>query len=475
MADVAIIYAKEDRGIVQSLDALLTSLGWTVWWDRYLKGERFRGEIQDQLVGAGCVVVVWSRSSIKKDWVLEEGRFVNDQKRPLIQIKIEQVVIPIGFGQDEVINLVGWKGEHEHENVKRLATRVQGHVGAPRSSWDGKRVLRLSIRKKDLRLPAFFHSVSSHETQLSPDAATQAVELMECGTILISAYDIWQRKYKSKMARSLTALQSRGCIVMLDSGNYEAYRKKDTGWNKTRFRSVLDLDRFDYVFCFDNLEPPLSVRRNVHDVVERVARDQSFAKNAKVLPIVHIPTRKGQFHTAAAPDLFCGIAEAIRPDIIAVPERELGSGIVEKARVVSEIRKRLNQLGRYQAIHLLGTGNPLSLAVLSAAGADTFDGLEWCRTAADHETGLLYHFQQYDFFKQQTRSSASAIAKNAVDRPEVSYSAKVAFHNLEFLRVWMMELQKDTEHERLDRMLRGFLPKGFFRELAEALPEVFPQ
>jgi queuine/archaeosine tRNA-ribosyltransferase len=217
------------------------------------------------------------------------------------------------------------------------------------------------------------------------------------------------------------------------------------------------------------------VSRNVHDVVGRVARDQSYAKNARVLPIVHIPTRKGQFHTSVAPDLFCGIAEAIRPDIIAVPERELGSGIVEKARVVSEIRKRLNQLGRYQAIHLLGTGNPLSLAVLSAAGADTFDGLEWCRTVADHETGLLYHFQQYDFFKQQTRSSASAIAKNAVDRPEVSYSAKVAFHNLEFLRVWMMELQKDTEHERVDRLLRGFLPKGFFRELAEALPDVFPQ
>lgn len=475
MADVAIIYAREDRALVQALDTLFTSVGWSVWWDRHLQGQKFRGEIETQLVNAGCVVVVWSGSSVKKDWVLEEGRFVNDQNRPLIQIKIEKIVVPIGFGQDEIVNLIGWAGQSDHEGVKRLIARIEGRVGTPKFAWDGKRILNLSVRDKVFGLPAFFCSVSSHETQLRPDAATRALELMECKTVLASAYDIWQREYKSKMVRGLKRLQRGGSVVMLDSGNYEAYRKKDRDWSKSRFRSVLALDCADYVFCFDNLRPPVSVARNVEDVLSRVALDQSYAKNAKVLPIVHIPTRKGQFHTAAAPELFYRIAERIRPDLIAVPERELGSGIVEKARTVSQIRSRLNELDRYQGIHLLGTGNPLSVAVLAAAGADTFDGLEWCRTAADHETGLLYHFQQYDFFKQQTRSSASAIARNAVDRAEVSYNAQVAFHNLEFLRGWIDELQKDIAHERVDRLLRAFLPKGFFRELADALPKVFPQ
>src|ERR1700694_5436656 len=107
-ADVAIIYARENKQIVEAIDALLVSRGWTVWWDRNLSGEGFRKEIQDELVKAGCVVVIWSRFSIDKDWGLEEGRFVREQRRPLVQIKLEKVVVPIGFGQDEFVNLAGW-------------------------------------------------------------------------------------------------------------------------------------------------------------------------------------------------------------------------------------------------------------------------------------------------------------------------------------------------------------------------------
>jgi queuine/archaeosine tRNA-ribosyltransferase len=211
------------------------------------------------------------------------------------------------------------------------------------------------------------------------------------------------------------------------------------------------------------------------DVVSRVGRDRDSAKTENILPIVHIPIKKGNFHTAIAPALFVQIAESLRPLLIAVPERELGGGVIEKAQVVAQIRKALNSLDWYQPIHLLGTGNPLSLAIFAAAGADTFDGLEWCRTVADHETALLYHFQQYDFFRHQTRSAQSTIVKAAADDERVSFNARVAFHNLEFFRMWTREIQKDIAHGRIDRLLRDFLPKGSFRDLANALPGVFEQ
>jgi len=83
---------------------------------------------------------------------------------------------------------------------------------------------------------------------------------------------------------------------------------------------------------------------------------------------------------------------------IAVPERELGEGICKKADTVIKIREKLNTIGRYQPIHILGTGNPLSILILAAAGADLFDGLEWCRTVADRDTGFLFHHQQFEFF-----------------------------------------------------------------------------
>lgn len=476
MADVAIIYARENRGVVQLLDTVLTEQGWSVWWDADLSGEGITKAIQAELSSAGCIVVLWSHHSVHKDWVLEEARFVKEQHRPLVQVKVENAVIPIGFGQDEFFDLIGWSGEVSHEGLERLIDRIARHVGTPtRAQWDGKRKLSLSLGTKTLSIPAFFRSASSHETQLRPDAALRALELTNTEAVLASAYDLSGAKYRKQMKALLKRMKRRDTVVILDSGNYEAYRTHDATWTKSAFRKTLVSDCCDYAFCYDNLKPSASTRVNIQDTVSRVERDQTYSETCRVLPIVHIPLRKGQFHTVAAPDLFQGIANALKPELIAVPERELGSGVIEKARVIAAIRAALNELGWYQPIHLLGTGNPLSLAIFAAAGADTFDGLEWCRTATDHETGLLYHFQQYDFFRHQTRSASNPVVRIAADAPGVSYNARVAFHNLEFLRIWINDLQKDITHSRIDRLLRDFLPKGFFRELSRALPGGFDQ
>jgi hypothetical protein len=473
MADICIIYAREDRKAVASLDRILSGLGWQVWWDEHLTGRGFPSAIQQELRDAACVLVVWSHHSVDKEWVLDEARFVKETGRPLIQIKIEKVVVPVGFGQDEVLDLIAWPETPSHIGFQRLLKRVNQSTGGPKNVWDGKRKLSLAVGGKSLALPTFFRSVSSYEAPLQPYAAIQALELLKTEAVLVSAYDLTHAKHRARIIASLRRQRSNGSIVLLDSGNYEAYRKDDGLWRKALFRKTLSLNCFDYAFCFDNLKPPPSVKANIRDVVSRVIEDQERSRSGKILPIVHIPIKKGHSNTAIAPDLLAGIAEAIRPDLIAVPERELGSGVIERARVVHEIRGRLDSLGWYQPLHLLGTGNPLSLAIFAAAGADTFDGLEWCRTATDHETALLYHFQQYDFFQHQTRSAESPVVRAAADADGVSYNAKVAFHNLEFFQVWIGDIRKDIAHGRIDRLLRDFLPKGFFKDLAKALPGVF--
>jgi queuine/archaeosine tRNA-ribosyltransferase len=475
LADIAIIYAREDKPLITALDAALRKCGWSVWWDDLLTGDAFPKEIQAQLEAAGCVVVVWSRHSSNKEWVREEGRFVKERGRPLIQVKAEKVVVPIGFGQDEAIELMDWQESQPHAGFERLKRRIERSIGVPTPRWDGKRVLQFQIEGKNLTLPTFFRSVSSYETQLRPDAAIQALELLNTEAVLASAYDVARAENKKAIVKGLHRLRAKGSVVLLDSGNYEAYRKNDKTWSANQFRRALIPGSFDFAFCYDNLKPPGRAIANVKDVVSRVRRDQEVGKTPNILPIVHIPIRKGNFHTDVAPQLFVRIAEELQPKLIAVPERELGGGIIEKAQVVWEIRKALNQLSWYQPIHLLGTGNPLSLAVFAAAGADTFDGLEWCRTTADHETALLYHFQQYDFFRHQTRSAQSPVVRAAADAAGISFNARVAFHNLEFFRVWCNDIQQDIAHARIGRLLRDFLPKGSFHQLTRALPGVFDQ
>ncbi len=160
---------------------------------------------------------------------------------------------------------------------------------------------------------------------------------------------------------------------------------------------------------------------------------------------------------------------------MAVPERELGNGILDRACAVNKIRRALNELGFYQPLHLLGTGNPLSIAILSAAGADWFDGLEWCRTVADGETALLYHLHQFEFFGWQSELLASPIVQEAVKSETISYQGKVAFHNLDFLSTWMTELRKHLSEGTIERLLTEKLPNGTksVNLLESAVPGIF--
>ena len=131
--------------------------------------------------------------------------------------------------------------------------------------------------------------------------------------------------------------------------------------------------------------------------------------------------------------------EFLQPDVLAVAERYLGDGIFERAKTIGEIRKKLSGLKRYQPIHVLGAGNPLSVAILAAVGADLFDGLEWCRTSVDHQTARLHHAHQYDFYSWQSEWVTV----------DWDYVDKMLAHNLEFYRDWNTDLSQAIADGRL--------------------------
>ena len=237
--------------------------------------------------------------------------------------------------------------------------------------------------------------------------------------------------------------------------NYEAFRKgenesackdKNKAWTRGKFINSFKTTPCTYAFCFDKLFPANNIDYNfdeiVSDAIGRVISDRELSGSDHVLPVLHVPRKEdGSYRSELFPDLFLKVAEELAPPIIAAPEREFGDGIYERARIVYEIRCQLAQLGRYQPIHLLGTGNPISIAIFAMAGADFFDGLEWCRTVADRATGLLYHHQQYDFFRTQTKMSQRNIVREAATDEQIEFLAKMAFHNLDVFDEWMQEVR----------------------------------
>ncbi|MEG3639253.1 toll/interleukin-1 receptor domain-containing protein [Magnetococcus sp. PR-3] len=471
MADICIFYAKEDRGFVEKLDTIL-SRHWTVWWDRKNQEANWRQAVDRELQDAKCVIPIWSVATQHHETVPDEAKLARQLDVPLIPIRTVDCLPPLGFGSTSYEDVFNWGGEEEHSGIQTLI-RLISKVTAV-SNKQTRAASPLDVDNKRISFPTFFFSVSSHETPLQPDKALEVLRLYKAKTILVSAYDL-QAKRRLAMKNTIEQCQENGSIVLLDSGNYEAHRTNDRDWSPDHLHRVFEDTPHDFAFCFDNVSPPESEEAIVEDVLNAVRRDQN-ATDKPVFPIVHVPKDKNGNHRA---DLFLKVlpklVRALRtpPAIVALPERELGDGILNRAKMVHAIRRELDTFGISTRLHMLGTGNPLSLAILTAAGADSFDGLEWCRVVADHETGRLFHFQQADLFRFQSQMAKSEITRLAMTEDGINFEAKALFHNLAFFDEWVGRVLDRKEKARLPTLLANSLPRGAIEELENQLPEVF--
>lgn len=288
----------------------------------------------------------------------------------------------------------------------------------------------LDIKARQLNLPIYFPSISSVKTNLHPIEYVQALNALSYVNkqFLISAYDLVKsdNSQRAQLQGELIKARENGVTILMDSGNYESYWKDPMPmWSQKEFHSALRDFPCDIAFGFDEQKPPTNTEQHLKILNERYVMDQNAAGDALLVPIVH-----GNKETL--PNICKQFALTQNLIMVAVPERCLGSGVFERANTIQTIRQSLNDTGNYTALHLLGTGNPLSLAIYAISGADSFDGLEWCQTVVDHETCLLHHFSQGDFFRGQTRWGDE-------DWP---YQLRTLAHNIEFYSDWMNRMDE---------------------------------
>lgn len=310
----------------------------------------------------------------------------------------------------------------------------------------------IAVGERPLELPVFFPSISSVKTALLPQEYLQLVSSLAglTGQFLASAFDLAGLSDPAPVVEAVSSARSQGAIALMDSGNYESFWKDaQEAWTQDRFHNVLKGFPFDLAFGFDEQKPPADMQEHVTLVVERWRSDQFAAGSCLIVPIVHATA-------AELPELCAAVAKASGVAMVAVAERRLGDGILQRFDTVKSIRSALDGLERYIALHLLGTGNPISIAAYTAAGADSFDGLEWCQTVVDHDTGLLYHLSQSEFFAAQTSWADAGL----------SFQARTLAHNLEFFAFWMSRLREASANARVAEFCRLNFPGRAYRHIA---------
>lgn len=316
------------------------------------------------------------------------------------------------------------------------------------------RLQELDLGGKALPLPVYFPSISSVKTALQPQDYLQVLTSLVGlnGQYLVSAFDLSALAQPAEAAILLQTSSDDGAVILMDSGNYESFWKDaQRQWRQPAFHQMLVAFPCDLAFGFDEQQPPADAAEHVALLVARWKEDQAAAGACQVVPIIHADAN-------SLPGLCRAVATEIGVSMLAVAERRLGDGVVDRARAVLAIRNELDKLGRYVALHLLGTGNPISIAVYSAMGADSFDGLEWCQTVVDHDTALLYHLSQADFFAAQTSWSEAGL----------SFQARTLAHNLEFYASWMRRLRTAISNGTVVDFCRLNFPAHVFRQCAAA-------
>ncbi len=468
MVDICIVYARVDASdIPPSLETVLKP-EWSVWWDRHLISGDYRTGIEAQLRTCEVLVPVWSAAATLNAHMHDELEIARKAGVAILPVRIHEAEAPMGYGSLQATELLGWAGERDCPEIPAFLERIRVEIEKRRPD---ERPQRLTMNGP-VELPTFFFSVSSHETRLAPAAALRALDMFGAETILVSAYDTGLGAPKS-LIRTLERRRRHGATILLDSGNYEQARREDEAWTFQTFKAALENTPHDLAFAFDKLSPCGNADKVAKAAISAAKRTAKLTR-VPIIPIVHLPQlRNDDFKTDMAGPVMRLVAQILSPVMIAIPERELGSGVFERTRTMVAIRKALKGLGRYQPVHILGAGNPISLALLSAAGADSFDGLEWCRYAFDAENSQLHHFQLFELFKYQAVLANSPVAASAALDPAVSYTTKAVMHNLDFYQTWLKTLRIALQDDKaLVAFLAHLLPKGAIVQARNALPDV---
>lgn len=459
-----VIYANEDRELASTLVRHLRSWGIDVWWaEEDLTQGQWDAEVRRRIEHCDALVPVVSANTGFHQIFTDEWTHAEAHDRAIFPLVFDRSGIPFGKGRFSYTLASDFASEPQAFDA--LRAKLLKHFDGQRST-DRTRPKEIAVGDKTLPLPNFIFSLSSFETQLHPLDGIQLLTSLPEAACLVSAFDVHTSlgSFRSNV-RSFAGSSRR--MIFLDSGNYEATRKKayadgegKDGWQSEHFWEVAASAPWDLVFSYDHPPPQGQLDKVLDQVLDAYYLDtvHTGLSHRVLCPIVHAISHGGDVaqHRADAAELVRSVAEAIQPTLVAIPERELGNGLLERMRTVRAVRTALDTLPWYQPLHILGTGNPTTIAALAVCGADTFDGLEWCRTAANYENNNLMHFQQFDLLKSVFAGRMMHdVARKIVELEGVPFALRAASYNFDYFSNWLRLVRKSTHSGNPEAIFQG--------------------
>ena len=127
-------YARADQAQATRLAAALQAAGLNLWWDALIEGgASFAKSIESALDRCDAVIVLWSRTSVGSDWVLDEAARGRDLRK-LVPVSLDGIEPPLGFRQYQSIDLSRWQGDADALEIAGVIRGVRAAAEIGRAS-----------------------------------------------------------------------------------------------------------------------------------------------------------------------------------------------------------------------------------------------------------------------------------------------------------------------------------------------------
>jgi formylglycine-generating enzyme required for sulfatase activity len=161
MNDIFISYKREEQPAARKLADALQNKGWSVWWDPKLRaGERVDDVIEKALIDAKCVIVMWSKLSVKSRYVKDEATYALNRSK-LVPITIDEVDLPFRFEGIHTVRLINWDGSDSFCGYQELVADIESILGEPPSEV-GVKTIKESIGDELILIPEGNFMMGSH-------------------------------------------------------------------------------------------------------------------------------------------------------------------------------------------------------------------------------------------------------------------------------------------------------------------------
>lgn len=316
------------------------------------------------------------------------------------------------------------------------------------------RVLRLTKDQKQLITPTYFPAVSG--IRFPVDQIVNLLHTISYPRILVSCYDIFAMKSKRKIRtiQRLSNYRKKGAFVLLDSGVFESYWKVDVRWSFNLYKISIHKIESDFYFSFDVLpNEKRSTKLFLESTYREIRSSSSISNTSECIPILHGTNPK---------QLISMVEKFVNsfPDIsrfIGVAERDCGRSLSERAHTVIKLRQILNKYDSGIGLHILGCGDPLSLAMFAYCGADMFDSLDWSETVIETNELRTHALSHYELLKCQ----CAACSKSTSQDPITS----AFLHNLLFYQDFVINIQNMIRHNTLHDFILQYVGADYLRRL----------